>query len=42
MRGWSKNVAVSECAKAASPAPCCTVKSHCLDVPTLLVQHLSS
>ena len=35
-----ESVAVSECAKAASPAPVCTVKSHCLDVPTLLVQHL--
>ena len=44
MRGWSKSdVAVSEVREGRKPGTrVCTVKSHCLDVPTLLVQHLSS
>ena len=35
------DVAVSEVREGRKPGTaCCTVKSHCLDVPTLLVQHL--
>ena len=37
------SVAVSEVREGRKPGTrVCTVKSHCLDVPTLLVQHLSS
>ena len=37
------NVAVSEVREGRKAGTrVCTVKSHCLDVPTLLVQHLAS